>query len=170
MTNMNYEIREVGWIKAEALGEPGARHFRILVYGQVGRACLWIEKGQLLRLCIGIRQLIAIQPDYLAIDDSDLPESAFSSHDAIDIEFKVTQISLERDHDGDLLVIDVQGIRDESDEVVGMTIWCPRDLLLGLADEAEAVCAAGRPICELCHSPISDNHHVCPKTNGHVVV
>ena len=24
MTNMNYEIRAVDWIKAEALGEPGA--------------------------------------------------------------------------------------------------------------------------------------------------
>ena len=62
MTNMNYEIRAVDWIKAEALGKPGARHFRIIVYGQGNRASLWIEKGQLLRLCIGIRQLIATQP------------------------------------------------------------------------------------------------------------
>lgn len=166
---MNYEIRAVDWIKAEALGEPGARHFRIIVYGQGNRACLWIEKGQLLRLCIGIRQLIAIQPDYLATDDSDLSDNV-SVHDSIEMEFKVSQVELGRSSDADLFVVDVQGIGDQSDDVVGLTIWCSMDMLLGLADEAEAVCAAGRPICELCHAPISDNQHICPKTNGHVVV
>ena len=156
---MNYEIRAVDWIKAEALGEPGARHFRIIVYGQGNRACLWIEKGQLLRLCIGIRQLIAIQPDYLATDDSDLSDNV-SVHDSIEMEFKVSQVELGRSSDADLFVVDVQGIGDQSDDVVGLTIWCSMDMLLGLADEAEAVCAAGRPICELCHAPISDNQHL----------
>ena len=167
---MNYEIRAVDWVKAEALGEPGARLFRVLVYGQGSRACLWIEKGQLLRFCLGIRQLIAIQPDYVATDDLDLSEVASSDPDSREIEFKVNQISLGRHHDRDLFVVEVQGIGNGTDDVLGLTIWCSRDLMLGLADEAEAICAAGRPICELCHSPISDNQHVCPKTNGHVVV
>ena len=35
------------------------------------------------------------------------------------------------------------------------------------SDEALAVCAAGRPLCPLCHQAIDAEEHFCVRSNGH---
>jgi uncharacterized repeat protein (TIGR03847 family) len=45
--------------------------------------------------------------------------------------------------------------------------WATREQMLSLARHGAAVCAAGRPRCQLCGNPIDPEGHVCPALNGH---
>ena len=45
--------------------------------------------------------------------------------------------------------------------------WATRDQMLSLARHGAAVCARGRPRCQLCGNPLDPEGHVCPALNGH---
>jgi uncharacterized repeat protein (TIGR03847 family) len=45
--------------------------------------------------------------------------------------------------------------------------WATREQMLSLARHGDAVCAAGRPRCQLCGNPIDPEGHQCPALNGH---
>ena len=48
--------------------------------------------------------------------------------------------------------------------------WATREQMLSLALHSDAVCAAGRPLCQLCGNPIDPEGHICPSLNGHASV
>jgi uncharacterized repeat protein (TIGR03847 family) len=45
--------------------------------------------------------------------------------------------------------------------------WATREQMLSLARHGALVCAAGRPLCQLCRNPIDPEGHQCPALNGH---
>ena len=45
--------------------------------------------------------------------------------------------------------------------------WATREQMLSLARHGAAVCARGRPRCQLCGNPIDPEGHDCPALNGH---
>jgi uncharacterized repeat protein (TIGR03847 family) len=45
--------------------------------------------------------------------------------------------------------------------------WATREQMLSLARHGAQVCAAGRPLCPLCHNPMDPEGHQCPALNGH---
>jgi uncharacterized repeat protein (TIGR03847 family) len=45
--------------------------------------------------------------------------------------------------------------------------WATREQMLSLARHGAAVCAAGRPRCQLCGNPLDPEGHQCPALNGH---
>ncbi|MDP8956622.1 MAG: DUF3090 domain-containing protein, partial [Actinomycetota bacterium] len=45
--------------------------------------------------------------------------------------------------------------------------WATREQMLSLARHGAAVCARGRPTCQLCGNPLDPEGHVCPALNGH---
>ncbi len=45
--------------------------------------------------------------------------------------------------------------------------WATREQMLSLARHGAAVCARGRPRCELCGNPLEPEGHQCPALNGH---
>ncbi len=45
--------------------------------------------------------------------------------------------------------------------------WATRDQMLSLARHGAAVCARGRPRCQLCGNALDPEGHVCPALNGH---
>jgi uncharacterized repeat protein (TIGR03847 family) len=58
------------------------------------------------------------------------------------------------------------------DEEVGtggrrVRFWATREQMLSLARHGAAVCARGRPRCQLCGNPLDPEGHVCPALNGH---
>ena len=58
MDNRRYDFGLIDSIRADAIGEPGQRRFRIIVsIGNVS-ANLWLEKTQLFRLSVVIKQEI----------------------------------------------------------------------------------------------------------------
>jgi uncharacterized repeat protein (TIGR03847 family) len=45
--------------------------------------------------------------------------------------------------------------------------WATREQMLSLARHGAIVCAAGRPVCQLCGNSIDPEGHHCPALNGH---
>ena len=55
MDNPRYNLGLIDSIRAEAIGEPGQRRFRIIVSSGNLSADLWLEKTQLFRLSVVIK-------------------------------------------------------------------------------------------------------------------
>ena len=60
------EFTNVTSLRAESLGEPGQRTFRILVDSGSSSAIIWLEKEQLFQLALSIHQILATAPDEAA--------------------------------------------------------------------------------------------------------
>jgi uncharacterized repeat protein (TIGR03847 family) len=52
-------------------------------------------------------------------------------------------------------------------EAARIRFWATREQMLSLARHGAAVCAAGRPRCQLCGNPLDPEGHQCPALNGH---
>src|SRR5437899_2054414 len=56
----------------------------------------------------------------------------------------------------------------EERDVGRVRFWATREQMLSLARHGAAVCAAGRPRCQLCGNPLEPEGHRCPALNGHL--
>jgi uncharacterized repeat protein (TIGR03847 family) len=154
-------------IRAESLGKPGQRTFRVLLESPAGSASVWLEKQQLAELALGIERLVALHE---AKDASARLPAAEPGH--LQIEFKAGRIGLHFDADSQALFMLFEALADSEEPAQNdfkIACWAPRQAALEFSEAALAVCAAGRPLCPLCHGPIDPEGHRCPKTNGHRV-
>ncbi|MDE2861688.1 MAG: DUF3090 family protein [Chloroflexota bacterium] len=165
MVDAKHDLGLVDAVKAEAIGVPGQRRFRLLLESPGGSACLWLEKGQLFQLSLAIRQMLAradaTEAEQGEQTDHNPPPSSHAS-----LEFEVGNLSLGHEPAGDLFVIEAFDRDDDEDEPL-LGFWASRTQMEELAEEAQAVCAAGRPICPLCNGPIDAEGHMCVRTDGH---
>ena len=162
------EFTRVTGLRAEALGEPGKRTFRIQVDSESSSATMWLEKEQLFQLALAIGHLQA-----------SLPEGSGSGGGArfgdevgpqAHVEFKVGKLVLGHEGNSDRFIIDAHDTESaEDDEDPTVRVWSERDQLTAFAEESLRICAAGRPLCTLCGGPIDPTGHVCPRSNGHAL-
>ncbi len=167
MPNARHDFGRVASVKAEAIGEPGQRTFRLLLDGPRGGACMWLEKEQLSQLSMAIRQLLSLSSS----EDSPVypspPPAEPSSEAGEPVEFKVGKLSLGHEPRQDLFLIEAHDREDEDEDVPLLEFWASRSQMTDLAEEAQTVVAAGRPLCPLCSAPMGADPHVCPRANGH---
>ncbi len=166
MADARNDLGLVDAVKADALGEPGQRRFRLLLEGPGGSACLWLEKGQLFQLSLAIRQMLARAEQYEP-KEGEQPGQGPSPSVPAAHEFEVGNLSLGHEPISDLFIIEAFDRDDDEDEEPQLGFWASRSQMEELADEAQAVCAAGRPLCPLCSGPIDATGHLCVRTDGH---
>ena len=67
------------------------------------------------------------------------------------------------------MFIDTHNVDNQitENEIESLRLWVTKNQALDFVEQAIAVCAAGRPACELCGNPIDQQGHICPRTNGH---
>ena len=58
-------------------------------------------------------------------------------------------------------------VTEPAAETSRVRLWATREQMLSLARHGAAVCARGRPRCQLCGNPLDPEGHVCPALNGH---
>ena len=167
MPNARFDLGRVASVKAEAIGEPGQRTFRLLLDGPRGGACMWLEKEQLSQLSMAIRQLLSLSES----EDSPVypspPPAEPSGGSSDPVEFKVGKLSLGHDPRQDIFLVEAHDREDDEDGDPLLEFWASRSQMKDLAEEAQAVVAAGRPLCPLCSAPMGPEPHACPRTNGH---
>ena len=169
MPEPRIEFKYVSRLNAEALGKPGQRTFRILAESGPRSAVMWLEKQHLFQLAVAIRQLM------LASEREEAPEDVQVGDDHLStpsgpLEFQVGKISLGEDIVTGKVIMEAHDLEDGdqgADEQATLRVWITRTQAQALAEEALEVCAAGRPLCPLCGSPMDDQGHTCPRTNGH---
>lgn len=167
MADAKYEFGLVDAVKAEALGEPGQRRFRLLLEGPGGSASLWLEKNQLFQLSVVIQQMLAAPSTQEPPEGHPHPGPGPSGRENTSMEFNVGNLSLGHDPESDLFLIEANNIEDDLEDEPLLGFWTSRPQLEALADEAQTVCAAGRPLCPLCSAPMGPEAHICSRSNGH---
>ena len=162
MAEPKVEFTSLTSLQAEAIGEPGQRTFRVVADSGDSSAVIWLEKEQLFQLAMAINQLLATQPEGRtggSVAGDDMP----STH----VEFKAAELVL--GHEGTMgrFIIDAKDVESTEGDPPAIRLWGERSQFSDFAKEALRVCAAGRPICPLCGSPIDASGHRCPRSNGH---
>ncbi|MEE9199056.1 MAG: DUF3090 family protein [Dehalococcoidia bacterium] len=164
MSKASYELGMVSRVNVEALGEPGKRTFRLLVDSPIGSAVLWLEKEQLLEMGLYIKQALAQAAVAESESPTPHPEPAPGN---LSVEFKVGKLALEYVDDQGLFRFWNHDIEAEEQEDAKLGFEATSSQATALSDEALKVCAAGRPLCPLCHQSMDAEGHLCARSNGH---
>ena len=165
MNEARSEFTNVTSLRAEAVGEPGRRTFRILADSGSSSAVIWLEKEQLFQLALSIHQILATAPEDAAQargtpSDREAPEQTH-------LDLKSGQMVLGHDGTGGLFTIDAHHEEDDEEDPAAIRVWANRRQISDFAEESLRVCAAGRPLCPLCGRPVEPSGHTCPRSNGH---
>lgn len=171
MDRQRHEFRRVTALNCVAVGSPGRRTFYIAVGDEAAWVRVWLEKEELLALSSVIADMLETivegghQPP---LADSDrAPEVLVEPAALLPLsEFKLGRVAVGYDADRDQLGLFLYGsvIGNEKPD---LTCWISRVQARTFGDQIDDVCAAGRPLCQLCGGAIDPDGHVCPKSNGH---
>ena len=169
MDNPRYDFGLIDSIRADAIGEPGQRRFRIIVSVGNVSANLWLEKTQLFRLSVVIKQeIINIGYSEQTYESSSTGNiSDIDSKEPDPFEIDVDNINLLYIQEESLFSISVYGLENDTEPETHLVFKIQKEQLNLFADQAQEVCAAGRPLCPLCNSPMGDEPHRCARSNGH---
>ncbi len=166
---------------AEAIGEPGARRFRLFARGRRGEtAALWMEKEQLEALSIAMERLLAHASGRMALRREASAEPAPIRSAPADfpeqpsMEFVVGQLQIGYDPDEELIFLRASSVEsllgndlETADEFEPeFSIAASRAQIANTSADIAGVLGAGRPRCPLCGRPMQEGH-ICDKQNGY---
>ena len=166
MARAKNEFTSVSGLRAESVGEPGKRTFRIVVDSASSSASIWLDKEQLFQLAMAIQQMVATLPKDRGPEGE--PPSDREADALTRLEFKVAKLVLGHDSRRGLFVIDAHDPEDGDSAMV--RVWTSVDQATEFSRQALSVCASGRPLCPLCGRPIDSSGHRCARVNGHVTL
>ncbi len=150
--------------RAEALGEPGQRRFRLVVVIQGETCIIWMEKQQMQALGLAIGQILEQSPDGApVVDGGEIPGDI--DEDTAN-QFRLGRVELGFVDDDGSIMINAYDSQDEDAPSVTMRFSRPQSRQL--VSDAALLAAAGRPLCTMCGQPINPGGHVCPEQNGHL--
>jgi uncharacterized repeat protein (TIGR03847 family) len=99
------------------------------------------------------------------------PEEEMDLEEPVEPRWRAGRLSLGYEQDRDMMFLEVEEMveaePDEAEEADVVRFWATREQMMALARHGAAVCAAGRPRCELCGNPLDPEGHVCPALDGH---
>ena len=172
MTEARNQFGHVARINASSIGSPGSRHFRLIVESEDAHtATIWLEKEQLFNLAIALKNLIAqaeeIEPNR-STERRDENEGELASVEVQPLEFQLGHLALGYDPESSTYLMTANDIEAMEGLPPDLSLLATKEEMEALAEESFEVCAAGRPSCPLCGSPMNpDENHVCPRQNGH---
>lgn len=163
MDNQRLDLGVVTSVRAESIGEPGQRTFRVLAETLYGQVCLWLEKEQVAMLGSAIAELLARVPPGKGQE----PESDALSSFTGELEVKAGSLAIGYDatHHGFTMEA---GEFTSPMQVTSISFLATRRQFDDMREQIAAIVAAGRPRCVLCGAPLTGAAHFCPESNGHV--
>jgi uncharacterized repeat protein (TIGR03847 family) len=150
--------------RAEALGEPGQRRFRLVVVVHGETCIIWMEKQQMQALGLAIGQILEQSPEKGPADTVGEVPGVIDEDTAN--QFRLGRVELGFVEDDGSIMINAYDSQD--DEHTSITMRFSRPQSRELVTEAATLAAAGRPLCTMCGQPIDSSGHVCPEQNGHL--
>lgn len=165
-----FDFDEVDAFTVGALGEPGARAFFLQARRGPTRVTVKCEK----------QQASAIS-DYLRRVLNDLPApterpiaAAMELAPPVDAAFVLGPVGLGYDRSNDMVLVQLEEVIavDEEGEPLEaepdrghVRVFLTRSQAHAFCDHAEAIVAAGRPLCIWCANPINPDGHFCVRMN-----
>ncbi|MCZ6788493.1 MAG: DUF3090 family protein [Chloroflexi bacterium] len=170
MTESHNQFEHITGFKADAIGQPGERRFRLLVEAVDGRtAVLWLEKEQLLNLAVTLKRLMAVEEgaaEELGTETSGM--ATMPEPTAPDFDFQIGRMGVQyNDQQGEVVITAYSVESPEDSDLPDLSLLTDRAMANTFANDAIKLCAAGRPLCPLCGAPMGPEQHICPMHNGH---
>jgi uncharacterized repeat protein (TIGR03847 family) len=164
-----FELDPVDRIGVAAVGEPGQRRFFLLAQGSGHTLTLACEKSQLQALILRLHQMMEAQ----GVERPEEPGDAGQLTPG-DPEWQIGEMGLGYHEARQMFVLVAsQGATGEggeevqaSDDAPSVRFWLSHEQVVGFSKQAEAVLAAGRPLCPRCGLPMDPGGHPCPVMNG----
>lgn len=155
-------------VDAEAIGEPGARTFRVRARVGTNLAALWMEKEQLAAMGRSISALLAERASGTPHGEAQLAAvEEFGNYP--DVELQVVRMGLDYNAEAQRMVVladDAEALQSGNTPAFRMEI--ERQHAAVLIPHIGGIVSAGRPLCPLCGRPLEgDGEHFCPESNGH---
>ena len=151
----------------DSIGNPGSRYFYIDVGSDTGSVRMWLEKEQLLQVGAYLKQSLKgslSSPEEWGV--SDFTDVEAVSQDRWEL-YLVSMTAGFDEREAQFSII-IEGMDVGNEATLWFSFDVGRDQIDNCADTAFDVCAAGRPRCVLCGSPMDPNdEHVCARYNGH---
>ncbi len=168
MANFTYDLDPVTRITANAVGQPGQRVFYIQARRGREIVSLIAEKEQVRALSQAIDKLLedlAERNPLLSASDDMLLASDMSLDEPLEPQFRITQMGIGYDADRDLVVLVVQGAREDEGDAPTARFSASRQQMRALSEHAGSVVVSGRRICGNCGRPMDPTGHFCPQMN-----
>lgn len=165
---MNAPAGDAELIRAEALGEPGHRRFRLIAVVDGQSYIMWLEKQQLQALALAIEHVF----ETMGRGDATWVDPGIAVDQMTDAQFRVGRLELAYDQETNQLIISAYDLLNE-DEAAPPTLSVRLTRAMGhaLAMETAGMMKKGRPICPMCGQPMDIGAiHVCPEQNGHLPI
>ncbi len=150
--------------RAEALGEPGQRRFRLVVVVQGETCIIWMEKQQMQALGLAIGQILEQSPERGPVDGGGEVPGTIDEGTAN--QFRLGRVELGFVEADGSIMINAYDSQEEEGPSIAMRFSRPQSRQL--VSDAATLAAAGRPLCTMCGQPIDAGGHVCPEQNGHL--
>jgi uncharacterized repeat protein (TIGR03847 family) len=170
MAKFTYDLDPVTRITASAVGQPGQRVFYIQARRGRELVSLLAEKEQVRALSQAIDKLLeelAEKNPLLSSSDDLLLASDMSLEEPLEPRFRIAQMGIGYDSDRDVVILVMQGAREEGEggETPTARFGATRQQMRALSEHAANVVAKGRRICGNCGRPIDVAGHFCPQMN-----
>jgi uncharacterized repeat protein (TIGR03847 family) len=160
------ELDPVDRLTADAVGPPGQRTFYL--QGRKGDLLVTVvvEKQQVELLAASVLEVLSGLGSEVGEGP---PEEAMGLEDPVLPEWRAGRLVLGYDQARGLLFLEAEElVTDEGQrDPDRVRFWATKEQMLSLARHGHAVCARGRPTCQLCGNPIDPSGHACPALDGH---
>src|SRR5438067_1801599 len=168
MAGESHDFGTVTRLETEAIGVPGQRRFRIIASNGDKTAFLWIEKEQLQALSLAVEQMLSqMKALWSRVRKEAKPAAPKGDSGIADVELRVGRLGLGFDEELKQFILIAHDVEAEQDDPPNFRCLATRSLLEHLTETIETLVSAGRPRCPLCGTPIGDQPHFCPGSNGH---
>jgi uncharacterized repeat protein (TIGR03847 family) len=178
---MVVELDPVDRLTAGAVGPPGGRTFYL--QGRRGQSLVTVvlEKQQVELMASWVVDMLY----RLGQETGEGPSAEeMDLEEPLEPRWRTGRLSLGYEESRDMMFLEVEELVEEGEgdeeateeteteetqktEPDVVRFWATREQMMALARHGAAVCAAGRPKCELCGGPIDPEGHACPALNGH---
>lgn len=166
----SFDLDPVGRITAGAVGDPGHRTFFLQARKDDVLVTLLAEKEQVQALAATLEHLL----DTMGHTDP-APDEEIELEEPLVPEWRIGPMGIEVDEERQMIVLVAEEASAADEDEPAQEIPEPAHArfvatpvqMRALAEQADRVCAAGRPRCRLCGFPIEPDGHACPALNGH---
>lgn len=170
MSRYTYDFNPVEMLVADAMGAPGERTFFIQACAGHRTLSLVLEKEEVANLALGVLQLLEdlaeMDPRLATPSSSGAP---LRPRHPIEPAFRIRQLVLGYDEDEDRIWLVARALvtaDPEAKPVPSARMVATREQMRRMSEHALNVVEQGRPLCPLCHRPIDQGGHFCPRTDG----
>lgn len=160
-----YELDPVEHIAIAAVGQPGQRQFFLLASGLGRTFTLTCEKSQVQALLLRLGPMMEAQG--VEAMESSGPAAALEPGEP---EWQVAEMGLGYHEARRMFVLvasqGTAGEGEPAEDAPSVRFWLSHNQVAAFAKQAQAVLAAGRPLCPRCGLPMDPAGHPCPVLNG----